>query len=184
MTFPVLLDTNALFSATLNDTLLRCAEEGLFQPFWSRDILEELHRALVREAELSTTKAQRRIDRMQVSFPTAEVTGYESLIPAMRCDTKDQHVLAAAVKAGAQVIVTFNVRHFPQASVADFGIGVVTPDSFLQDQLDLYPPRVQQALAAQIEAARRTPLTREELLRRLERAGLPGFAAAVRRLVP
>jgi len=176
MSFPALLDTNALFSATLSDTLLRCAEEELFNPLWSRDILQELQRVLIRKAGLPAAKAQRRIDRMQAAFPTAQVKGYESLIQAMVCDAKDRHVLAAAVKAGAQVIVTFNLRDFPPSSVAAFGLDVVTPDSFLQDQLDLHPDRVHRAVGKQLEAYQHPRLTRDELLNRLERAGVSVFA--------
>jgi predicted nucleic acid-binding protein len=40
------------------------------------------------------------------------VTGHEPLIAAMKNDEKDRHVVAAAVKAGAQVIVTSNLKHF------------------------------------------------------------------------
>lgn len=178
--FPALLDTNALFSATLSDTLLRCAEEELFRPLWSQDILDELQRILIREAGLTADKTQRRINRMQAAFPTAQVQGYESLIQAMSCDAKDRHVLAAAVKASAQVIVTFNVRDFPPSSVAAFGIGVVTPDSFLMDQLDLYPDRLRRAIDKQLKASRQPRLTKDELLSRLQRAGVPGFAQVLR----
>jgi predicted nucleic acid-binding protein len=76
MAFPALLDTNVLFSATLNDTLLRLAEEGAFHPLWSADILVELSRALVREADLSASAAERRVAHMRAAFPTAEVMAY------------------------------------------------------------------------------------------------------------
>lgn len=46
---------------------------------------------------------------------------------------------------GAQVLVTFNVRDFPAASVDPHDIEVVNPDAFLLDQLDLYPARVGRA---------------------------------------
>jgi len=59
MAFPALLDTNVLFSATLNDTLLRLAEEGAFHPLWSADIL--------------------------AAFPTAEVMNCQDLVCAMTC---------------------------------------------------------------------------------------------------
>ena len=76
----------------------------------------------------------------------------------MTCHPKDRHVLAAAVAGGAQVVVTFNVKDFPAPSVEPHEIGVVHPDAFLLDQLDLYPGRVGR-VAGQLTAAKRPPLT-------------------------
>ena len=98
----------------------------------------------------------------------------------MACHPKDRHVLAAAVAGRAQVLVTFNVK-LPPASVDPHDLTVVTPDAFLLDQLDLYPGKVDRALVGQLTAARRPPLTMGQLLGRLSRAGVPGFADEARR---
>lgn len=181
MAFPALLDTNVLFSATLTDTLLRLAEEGAFRPIWSADILAELQGVLVREAGLAPEAAARRIGYMRSAFPNAEAVDYQALIGAMTCDVKDRHVLAAAVRSGAQVLVTFNLDDFPPPSVAGHDISVVHPDTFLLDQLDLYPAKVGHALVHQVTEAKRPPLTMGELLGRLTRAGVPMFADEARR---
>ncbi len=181
MAFPALLDTNVLFSATLTDTLLRLAEEGAFRPVWSADILAELQAVLVREAGLAPEDAARRIGYMRSAFPNSEVADYQALIGAMTCDAKDRHVLAAAVRSGAQVLVTFNLDDFPPSSVAGHDISVVSPDAFLLDQLDLYPAKVGHALALQMTEAKRPPLTMGDLLGRLTRAGVPMFADEARR---
>lgn len=181
MAFPALLDTNVLFSATLTDTLLRLAEEDAFRPLWSGDILRELQAVLVREVGLAPASAARRIEHMRSAFPMAEVTAYESIIDSMSCDPKDRHVLAAAVRGGAQVLVTFNLGDFPEAACAPYDIAVVSPDSFLLDQLDLYPAKVGRALVSQMTEAKRPPLTIGELLGRLGRAGVPAFAEEARR---
>lgn len=181
MAFPALLDTNVLFSATLTDTLLRLAEAEAFRPLWSADILEELQAVLVRDAGLSPDRAARRIAYMRSSFPLAEVTVYQSMIESMVCDRKDRHVLAAAVRGGAQVLVTFNLGDFPAHAVTPYDITVVSPDSFLLDQLDLYPATVGRVLVSQMTEAKRPPLTMAELLGRLGRAGVPAFAEEARR---
>jgi predicted nucleic acid-binding protein len=181
MAFPALLDTNVLFSATLNDTLLRLAEEGAFRPLWSDEILTELSRVLVREAELPTSAAERRVAHMRAAFPMAEVTDYQALIDVMACHPKDRHVLAAAIRGGAQVLVTFDLDDFPEESVQPHDITVVSPDAFLLDQLDLYPAKVGRALVGQISEAKRPPLSMGELLGRLGRAGVPAFAEEARR---
>lgn len=177
----MLLDTNVLFSATLTDTLLRLAEEEAFIPLWSQGILLELREVLVREAGLEPGAADRRISHMARAFPEAEVFAYETIIESMTCEPKDRHVLAAAVRGRAQVLVTFNVRDFPETSTAAHDISVVHPDSFLLDQLDLHPVKVGRALMAQISEATRPRLSFGELFGRLDRAGVPTFAEEARR---
>lgn len=75
---------------------------------------------------------------MTTYFPDAMVDGFESLIPTMVCDAKDRHVLAAAVRGGAEVLVTSNLKDFPLSSTDPFDVEVVHPDDFLLDQLDLH----------------------------------------------
>lgn len=181
MTFPAFLDTNVLYGATLNDTLLRIAEQGAFRPHWSSDVLDELARVLVREAGISQARAHRRIAEMERAFPVATAEGYDSLIGAMTCDPKDRHVLAAAVHARCEVIVTFNVKDFPPESTEPHQISVVTPDAFLLDQLDLHPPMVRRALLGQVAHARRPQLSMGQLLGSLARAGVSTFAEEARR---
>ena len=181
MAFPALLDTNVLFSATLNDTLLRLAEEGAFRPLWSADILTELATVLVREAGLSDHAVERRVAHMRAAFPAAEVFDYGPLAGVMSCHPKDRHVLAAAIRGDAQVLVTFNLEDFPEESVQAYDLTVVSPDAFLLDQLDLHPAKVGRALVGQTTEATRPPLTMGELLGRLGRAGVPAFAEEARR---
>ena len=86
----------------------------------------------------------------------AQVTGYKALIERMACDPKDKHELAAAVRANAEVLVTFNDKHFPELATTPYDVVVVTPDDFLLDQLDLYPGITVGALRAQVEGVKVT----------------------------
>ncbi|WP_370890211.1 PIN domain-containing protein [Janibacter sp. GXQ6167] len=181
MSFPVFIDTCALYPAALADLLLRIAERGAYRLHWSADVLEELERNLAKIESVGRDGARRRVGAMIRAFPEAEVTGYELLIGAMACDPKDRHVLAAAVHSDCQVIVTFNVRDFPDASLEPHHLSVITPDDFLLDQLDLYPSAVLSALREQAGDLRRPRLTPLGLLASLERSGTPRFAAEVRR---
>ena len=123
----------------------------------------------------------RRIAEMVRSFPDAMVTGYETLTDGMTNDPKDRHVLAAAVRANAEVIVTFNLADFPEAALKPYDIVAVHPDEFLLDQLDLYPAQTIEVLEQQAASYRREPTTVGQLLPLLDRTGLPKFAAEVRR---
>lgn len=109
------------------------------------------------------------------------MTGYESLIDGMDNDPKDRHVLAAAVRANAEVVVTFNGVDFPEFALKPYDILAVHPDEFLLDQLDLYPGLTVEVLRHQAASYRREPTTVPGVLVLLERAGVPRFAAEVRR---
>jgi len=180
MAFPTFLDTCVLYPAYLCDTLLRLAEKEAFRPLWSLDVMTELRRNLVKRG-LPPERVDRRITQMTRSFPDAMVSGYESLVDGMTNHPKDRHVLAAAVRSHAEVIVTFNISDFPNDALKPYDIEAVQPDDFLLDQLDLYPGATTHALAQQAAAHLREPTTVLGLLVRLERSGLPRFAAAARR---
>lgn len=92
----------------LTDLLLRLAEADTFRPLWSDDVLAEVERNLPKLG-VTPQKAAQRVRRMRSAFPDANVTGYQSLVPSMENDPKDRHVLAAAVRANAEVIVTANL---------------------------------------------------------------------------
>ena len=81
-------------------------------------------------------KARRREAVLRPHFPEACVSGYEALISEMRNDPGDRHVLAAAVRAEARAIVTYNKRHFPAESVVPLRIGVLSPSVFLSQMYE------------------------------------------------
>jgi predicted nucleic acid-binding protein len=180
VTFPAVLDACVLYPAYLCDTLLRLAEAEAYRPLWSADILNELRRNVVTRG-VPADRVDRRIDHMTRSFPDATVTGYEYLVDGMTNNAKDHHVLAAAVRANAEVVVTFNIRDFPEPALKPFDITAIHPDDFLLDQLDLYPGLTMDVLEQQAASYRREPTTVAGLLPLLERTGVPRFAAQVRR---
>jgi predicted nucleic acid-binding protein len=179
-TFPALFDTNVLFGFHLNDVILGMAERGLFRPLWSERILEELSDNLT-EHGLPEASAERRISAMRRAFPDATVSGFDDLIATMTNDPKDRHVLAAGIRANCEVLVTFNLKDFPDESVAAYDIEIVHPDKFLLDQLDLYPGPTVGVLRQVIADYSSPTLEMEDLLVRLADAGVPEFASAVRR---
>jgi predicted nucleic acid-binding protein len=178
--FSAFLDTCVLYPAYLCDTLLRLAEAEAYRPLWSADVLTELRRNLI-ERGIEAERVDHRIAQMSRSFPDATVTGYESLVDAMTNHPKDRHVLAAAVRASAEVVVTFNLSDFPEAALKPYDVFAIHPDDFLLDQLDLYPGLTVEVLRQQASAYHRDPTTVLGVLVLLERAGVPQFAGEVRR---
>ncbi|MFL4475050.1 PIN domain-containing protein [Paeniglutamicibacter sp. MACA_103] len=176
------MDTCVLLPITLVDLLLRLAEAKTYRILWSEEILVELERNLILKIDLEPTSARRRINAMREHFPDALVEDYESLTGVMTCDEKDRHVLAAAVRANAELLVTFNLKDFPPASSKPFEVEVVGPDDFLLDQLDLHRSAVLRCLEQQVAAYQDPALTMAECLSHLEQCGLPLFVAAINEL--
>jgi predicted nucleic acid-binding protein len=184
MHFPVFLDTCVLYPIVLTDTMLRVAEQSVFRPHWSDDVMSELRRNLALIEQIGEDGAGRRIAAMNRAFPDAMVSGYEALIPGMECDPKDRHVMAAAVHSECQVVVTYNLKDFPTEEMAKHQLEVVHPDVFLLDQLDLYPEAVYIALRRQSEESARPQLTALQLMASFEKLELRDFAAELRRRWP
>lgn len=177
MSFPVLFDTNVLFGALLNDYILWLADRGLFRPLWSSDILTELEQNLL-EHGVADELVHKRITTMTTHFPDAMVSGHEPLIPTLTCDPKDRHVLAAAIRANAEVLVTFNTTDFPGHSTEQYDIEVVHPDEFLLDQLDLYPGATVATFNLLVDTYNSPRMTADDVLRALARSA-PSFSAAL-----
>lgn len=174
--FRVVLDANVLFPFTVRDTLLRAAEASLYQLHWSELILDEVRRNLVKTGTTTEQQATSLVDTMKGAFPEAMVTGHEPLIAGMKNDEKDRHVAAAAVHAGAQVIVTSNIRDFKDLPP---GVEAQTPDEFLCNLFDLDPDGMIVLLREQCAAMRKRQPTFDELLNAIAKTA-PDFVALIR----
>lgn len=172
----VVLDACVLIPMPLADTLLRLAAgPRLYLPRWSDQIMEEVSRNLQENFGLSAEKAAYRESELRRHFPEAWIDGYEALIPAMKNHPKDRHVLAAAARVGAQIIVTYNLKDFPASSLEPHSITAQGPSTFLKNLYGKAPVKVMQTLESQAAAIGRTfPY----LLSRL-RINVPAFAEMI-----
>lgn len=132
------LDACVLVPISLADTLLRLAEQGLYRPLWSDRILSEAQEAI---ADIRPgTDTTKRFAAMRSTFRDALVTGWEELETGIVLpDRNDRHVAAAAIRGGADTIVTANLSDFPASALEPLGLTAIHPDDFLLDQLDLSP---------------------------------------------
>ena len=174
--FKVVLDACVLFPLTLRDTLLRAAEAGFFQMYWSEEILDEVRRNLIATGTTDEQQAAKLIETMREAFPQSQVIGYRDLVPAMKNDPKDRHVAAAAVQSGAALIVTSNLKDFQTLPV---GIEVQSPDDFLCSMFDLQPSAMLKLLRDQSAAMKKPPVTFEKLLTAMAKM-VPEFISMVR----
>jgi predicted nucleic acid-binding protein len=172
--FKVVLDACVLYPFTVRDVLLQAAANSFYQAYWSEMILDEALRNLVADGRMSEENAARLVATMRRAFPEAQVTDYENLIPSMRNHEKDRHVVAAAVKAGAQVIVTSNTKDFYDLPS---GIEIQTPDEFLSNLFDLDRPRMMVVLETLAQRYQKPPM---EIPRILDALALTEFGDLVR----
>lgn len=179
------LDANVLYPASLRDILLGLAEAEFYAVVWSDQILDEVARNLVEDLRASQETVDRMTTTMNEAFPEASVASaaITALVPSMANDEKDRHVLAAAVSADAQFIVTRNLKDFPLEACSPHGVEPISPDAFLCAKLELAPELVKETFLAQVAALRKPPLSSEKVLELLATAGAPDFASRLRHLL-
>ncbi len=183
MPFTVIYDANVLYPAPLRDLLIRLAQTSLVQARWTDEILDETFRNIVKDRpDLDPAKLERTRTLMNDAVRDCLVTGYASLVPGLNLpDADDRHVLAAAIKAGAQTIVTNNLRDFPDDALEEFDIRAVSADDFVLGLIEMNGGRVLRVIDEQRSDLRNAP-TREGLFAVLERCGLAASVAELRLL--
>jgi predicted nucleic acid-binding protein len=138
--FPAIIDACVMVQAAVRDTLLRLSERRLFLARWSDDIIAEMVATLQNKIGRTKDETDHLIEELTTYFPDAWVeSGYRRLTPAMPNHEKDRHVLAAAVKEKSELIVTYNVRHFPDEQLRSLDVTAMTPDDFLLGMYLLSP---------------------------------------------
>lgn len=185
--FTALLDACVLASPLKRNLLLSLAEAAFFRPRWSERIMGETERAIEKLMadkgfENPTADAARARSAMERAFEDAMVTGFENLEAGFGDlpDAGDRHVLAAAVKTRASIIVTDNLRDFPDAILHPLDLEAKDADAFIADTIDLRVAQAVPALRRMRERLKRPEKTPETLLLDMEKIGLTLTADALR----
>jgi predicted nucleic acid-binding protein len=184
MAFIIVYGACVLHSAPLRDLLIRIAGTGIVRARWSSEILDECFRSIhERRPDLPTGALDRTRALMVDAVPDCIITGYEHLVDGLDLpDPDDRHVLAAAVRANAQGIITFNINDFPDHVLARYDMEVKHPDEFVLESIDLASGAVVKCVADQAIALRNPTVTVSQLLDTLRRAGLVRSVARLREL--
>ena len=150
MSVVVVYDANVLYPSTLRDVLIRVGLARLTYPKWTDRILDEVFRNLrANRPDLDPARLDRTRRLMNDAIRDVTVTGYEHLIDQLDLpDADDRHVLAAAIHAGAQVIVTRNLRDFPAGRLNSWGVQAQHPDDFLTGVHQDHPDALGRIVAA------------------------------------
>ena len=170
--FTCVLDTNVIYPIDIRDLLFWFAYFELYTPKWSHHIFDEWADVMKRKG-LSDEEISKRIKKADLAFPDARVENYESLVKGLELpDEKDNHVLAAAIKTNANIIVTNNLKDFPQDYLASFGLAAKSADDFITDIIDLNPQTAVEAFRKLVLNRVNPDLDEFEVLERFRKFGL------------
>ncbi|SDM86318.1 PIN domain-containing protein [Kriegella aquimaris] len=174
--FICVLDTNVIYPIEIRDLLFWFAHYDLYTPKWSEHIFAEWADVMKRKG-VSEEEISKRMTRANLAFPDAFVPNYSGLISGLKLpDPNDCHVLAAAIKTNANVIVTNNIKDFPKEYLSSFGLSAKTADDFLTDIIDLNPEEAVKAFKEMVLYRRNPDLDEYEVLDILRNRGLKDSA--------
>ncbi|MGM0581797.1 MAG: PIN domain-containing protein [Bacteroidota bacterium] len=181
--FTCVLDTNVIFPIDIRDLLFWFASYDLFTPKWSKHIFDEWYDVMKRKG-IPKKEIEKRIKKANLAFPDALVRNYESLIESIKLpDEKDRHVMAAAIKTNANIIVTNNLKDFPSEYLAKFGLNTKSADDFITDTIDLNPELAVEAFRALVMNRTNPNLDEFEILDRFRNNGLKDSANFIHSLL-
>ncbi len=167
--FSALLDACVIFPYSLSNVLLEAAYKGLYRVHFSNKILDEAIRNRVKRGRMDQVTADRFRVALIKGFSHALVEAPVSLEEKMENHPKDRHVLASAVYAKVDVIVTSNLKDFPASSLAPWNMEVMHPDDFLNYLCDENGDDVlHNLISTQIAGFKKPPITFLEFLSNFE----------------
>lgn len=181
--FICVLDTNVLHPINVRDLIFWFAHFELFTPKWSKHIFDEWEN-LLRRKGISDKEIKKRISKATKAFPDALVENYEPLIKSLNLpDPKDCHVLAAAIKTNANIIVTNNLKDFPSDYLATFGLSAKDADEFLTDIIDLNQEHAVAAFRKLVVNRKNPDVDEYEILNLFRKRGLKNTADYLHSLI-
>ena len=174
------LDTCVIYPTVMREMLLGVAATGAFEPVWSDRIVEEWARAAAKLGPGGEAQARAEAAMLALRWPKARVSWPPSLEARLWLpDRADLHVLAAAIAASADVIVTLNAADFPRGVLAEEGLGRADPDTFLLGFWQADRVAVEAVARAVLDEARRLSGEAWSARALLKKARLPRLAKAV-----
>ena len=178
----VLIDACVLYPTVMREVVLAVAKRGLFTPIWSARILEEWARAAVKLGPEGEAQARAEVALLRAHWPDAErpaAPGREASL--WLPDENDIHVLAVAVDASADMIMTLNNKDFPRGILAEQDITRVEPDGYLMTFWEDHEDVLRAAADDVLETARRLSGAPWEMRKLLKKARMPRLAKALSR---
>ncbi|SLN44319.1 hypothetical protein TRL7639_02347 [Falsiruegeria litorea R37] len=174
------LDTCVIYPTVMREMLMGAAKAGLYTPLWSARILEEWSRASVKLGPAGEAQARAEIALTRANWSAAEVAPAPGIEQRLWLpDAADVHVLATAVAASADLIVTVNRRDFPRHILAEEGVDRIDPDALLLQFWRDNPAQISAVAENVLSEANRLSGDKWELRPLLKKARLPRLAKAL-----
>lgn len=179
--YTIVLDACVLYPAPLRDLLIELACTDLFRAKWTDQIQREWIEALLKKRpDLEESALRSTAEYMERAVLDCKVENYETLIESIELpDANDRHVLAAAIRSGADAIVTFNLKDFPLERLAEYDMEVLHPDDFLFFQFELSEATVITAVQRIRRRLKKPTVEASDYLQKLQLQGLPKTVAAL-----
>lgn len=180
--FTVVFDANVLYPAPLRDLLVRLATTDLFRARWTARIHDEWMRNILKNRpDIQPDQLERTRQLMDKHCHDCLVTDYEILIDSLQLpDEDDRHVLAAAIRCGADAIITKNLKDFPDDELSPYGIQAIHPDDFVINNIDLNVAKVLEAVRKQRASLKNPVIDVDSFLDILLKQGLPQTVEVLR----
>jgi predicted nucleic acid-binding protein len=146
-------DACVLYPFHQRNILVQAAVDGIYSARWTDEIHDEWTRNLLANIpEIPPQRLQQTRRLMEMALPDARITGFHHHIDGLNLpDPQDRHVVAAAIKANASLILTWNLRDFPASALKEHALECLTPDAFLASLYDRTP----ELIVATLSNARR-----------------------------
>lgn len=168
----VVLDACVLYPTVLREILLGVARAGLYDPVWSDRILREWVLATAKISPAAQEIARGDAALAKAAFPRALQEAQPNIEAKLSLpDANDIHVLAVAISAHADAIVTFNAQDFPRPVLAEWQIERRDPDGFLWELHSRHPQTVAQIVEGVRATAQRLsgqPMPIKALMKRVQ----------------
>lgn len=178
----ILIDTCVLYPTVMREMVLGAAGQGLFEPVWSARILEEWARAAIKLGPEGEAQARAEIALLRRDWPHAERPPAPGVAARLWLpDADDIHVLAVAVDASADAIMTLNAKDFPKGTLAEEDLDRIDPDQYLTALWGDHPERIAQVAQNVLETARTLSGHPWDTRPLLKKARLPRLAKALTR---
>ena len=168
--FAAVLDTCVVYSGLRRDLLLTMSAQGVFRVVLSEDILFEIQYVEARKLRkqgATDVEAESRADHLVAhlggAFEVSDPRRVDLIGEVGLPDPGDEHVVAAALAGGADVIVTDNLKHFPKVRLPD-GLRVQGPKDFLHDMVTANPYDAVRALLEMAARRQNPPQSEPDIL--------------------
>jgi len=188
--YTAFVDASTLAGVLRRNLILSLAEAEFFRIRWSVEVLDETEKAIakiLRRKEVANAAQKARLSRnaMTAAFEEAEVSDFDAFDAAADGlpDKDDVHVVAAALKAQAAVIVTENLRHFPADVLTRLNLEAKSGDAFIADAIALDQGRAISAIHRMRNRFNNPQRSAEDLLLDMEAQGLLQTVDALRSFV-